>query len=109
MVKIVKLARSRLTQKKKSYTGVTCNCNMHLTPKCTVLSPAAITGIKELGMYAMLLCNNCVEQNKRDNFTLCRNLAKAEKIDSSDVHYSLIRDDHDFLCKLYNPAVDIRS
>ena len=86
MDKIVQLARSRLTQKKKSYTGVTCKCNMHLTPKCTALSPAAITGIKKLGMYAMLLCKICVEKNERDNFTLCRNLAKvAEKIDSSDV------------------------
>ena len=56
---------------------------MRPTPKCTALSPAAITGIEELGMYAMLLCNNCVEQNEGDNFTLCRNLAKlAEKIDS---------------------------
>ena len=59
---------------------------MHLTPECTALSPAAITGIKELGMNAMLLCNNCVEQNERDNFIRCRTLAKAaEKIDGLDV------------------------
>ena len=59
---------------------------MHLTPECTALSPAAITGIKELGKNAMLLCNNCVEQNERDNFIRCRTLAKvAEKIDSLDV------------------------
>ena len=32
------------------------------------------------------LCNNCVEQNERDNFIRCRTLAKvAEKIDSLDV------------------------
>ena len=38
---------------------------MHLTPECRALSPAAIAGIKELGMNAMLLCNNCVEQNEK--------------------------------------------
>ena len=63
-----------------------CNFNIHLTPECTALSPAAITGIKALGMNAKLLCNNCVEQNERDNFIRCRILAKfAEKIDSLGV------------------------
>ena len=70
----------------KSYTCVACNCNMHLTLECTALSPAAITGIKELGMKAVLLCNNFAEQNERDNFIRCRIPAKvAEKIDSLDV------------------------
>ena len=37
-------------------------------------------------MNDMLLCNNCVEQNERDNFIRCRTLAKvAEKIHSLDV------------------------
>ena len=59
---------------------------MHLTPECTTLSPAAITGIKKLGKNAMLLCNNCVEQNERENFIRCRTMAKvAEKIESLDV------------------------
>ena len=58
---------------------------MHLTPECTALSPAAITGIKEPSMNAMLLCNNCIEPNEKDNFIRCRTLAKfAEKIDSLD-------------------------
>ena len=52
---------------------------MHLTPEGTALSPAAITGNKELSMNAMLLCNNCVEQNERDNFIRCRTLAKLLK------------------------------
>ena len=70
----------------KSYTCVACNCNMHLTSECTALSSDAITGIKEFGMNAMLLCNNCVERNERDNFIRCRTLAKvAEKIDNLDV------------------------
>ncbi len=41
---------------------------MHLDPLCTGLSPAAINGIKDLGMNVMLLCNTCVENNERDNF-----------------------------------------
>ena len=58
---------------------------MHLTPDCTALSPAAITGIKELGMNAVLLCKNCVE---RDDFIRCRTLAKVtEKIDSLDGYW----------------------
>ena len=64
----------------KSYSCVACNCNMHLTPERTALSPDAITGIKELGMNAKLLCKNSVERNERDNFVRCRTLAKvAEK------------------------------
>ena len=63
---------------------------MHLTPECTALSPVAITGIKELGMNAMLFCNNCVEQNERDILICCQTLAKiAEKIDSMDVGVKL--------------------
>ena len=41
---------------------------MHLEPTCTGLSNVAINGIKELGRCAMLLCNVCIENNKRDNF-----------------------------------------
>ena len=47
-----------------SYSCVSSNCNMQLRPKCTVLLPAAFTGIKERGMNAMLFCNNCVKQNE---------------------------------------------
>ena len=80
MGKNCKTCKKAVNANEKSYTCVACNCNMHLTPECTALSPAAITGIKELGMNAMLLYNNCVEQNERDNFIRCRTLAKvAEK------------------------------
>ena len=41
---------------------------MHLTPECTALSIATISGIKELGVNVMVLCNKCVENNERDNF-----------------------------------------
>ena len=86
MGKNCKTCEKAVNANEKSYTCVACNCNMHLTPECTALSPAAITSIKELVMNAMLLCNNCVEQNERDNFIRCRTLAKfAEKIDSLDV------------------------
>ena len=86
MGKNFKTCKRAVYANEKRYTSVACNCNMHLTPECTALSPAAITDIKELGMNAMLLCNNCVEQNERDNFIRCRTLAKvAEKIDSMGV------------------------
>ena len=49
---------------------------VHVTPECTALSPAATTGIKELGMKAMLLCNNCIEQNERDNFVRCQTISE---------------------------------
>ena len=86
MGKNCKTCKKACNSNEQRYTCQACNCNMHLTPECTVLSPAAITGIKELGMNAMLLCNNCVEQNERDNFIRCQTLSKvAEKIDSLDV------------------------
>ena len=86
MGKNCKTCKRVVNANEKSYTCVACNCNMNLTPECTALSPAAITGIKELGMNAVQLCNNCVEQNERDNFIRCRALAKvAEKVDSLDV------------------------
>ena len=39
---------------------------MHLEPSCTGLSYVALTGIKELGLSCMLLCNTCIENNERD-------------------------------------------
>ena len=63
-----------------------CRYNKHLTPECIVLSPAAITGVKELGMDANFLCKIGFEQNERDNFIRCRTMSKvAKKIDSLDV------------------------
>ena len=86
MGKNCKTCKKAVNANEKSYTYVACNCNMHLTPECTVFSQAAITSIKELGKNAILLCNNCVEQNERDNFIRCQTLAKvAEKIDSLEV------------------------
>ena len=70
----------------KTYFCVSCNTHMHLTTECTALSPAAINGIIELGMNAMLLCNTCVENNERDNFIRGRALEKvSEKLESLDV------------------------
>ena len=66
MGKNCKTCKKAVNANKKSYTCVACNCKMHLTAECTALSPAAITGIKELGMNAMLLCYNCVEQNEQN-------------------------------------------
>lgn len=67
---------------------------MHLTTECTALSNVAINGIKELGLNVMLLCNDCLENNERDNFIRCRTIANvaekvfanvADKIDNLDV------------------------
>ena len=70
----------------KTYFCVSCNTHMHLTTECTALSTAAINGIIELGMNAMLLCNTCVENNERDNFIRGRALEKvSEKLESLDV------------------------
>ena len=63
---------------------------MHLTPECTALSTAAISGIKELVVKVMLLCNKCVENNERDNFIRGRALASvSEKLSTLDVGYEL--------------------
>ena len=86
MGKNCKAFKKAVNAVEKSHTCVACSCNILLTPECTALSPAAITGNKVLGMNAMLFCNNCVIQNERDNFIRCRNLARiAEKIDNLDV------------------------
>ena len=83
MGKNFKTCKKAANANEKSFSCVACNSNMHLTPESTALSPVAVTGIKQLDMNAILLCNNCVQQNKRDNFIRCRTLAKvAEKIDS---------------------------
>ena len=52
----------------------TCGCRMHLNEKCTQLSKTAISGIKELGQNALLICNNCVALKKRDKLieTACK-------------------------------------
>ena len=86
MGKNCKTCTKSVNANEKSYNCLACNGNMHLTPECTALSPAATTGIKELGVNAMLVCNNCVEQNERDNLIRCQTLTKvAGKIDRLDV------------------------
>ena len=53
---------------------------MRLTPEYTTLSPAAITGIRDLGMNAIIICKDCVKENDRGNFIHCRTPANvAEK------------------------------
>ena len=67
---------------------------MHLTTECTAISPAAIKGIKELGMNAMLKCNTYVENNERDHFIRGRALASvSEKMESLDVGEKLKKND----------------
>ena len=83
MVKNCNTCKKTVNANEKIYTRVAYNCSIW---SGTALLPAAITGIKELGMKAKLLWNICVEENELGNFILCRSLAKiAEKIDSLDV------------------------
>ena len=50
------------------YHCVGCDARMHLDTTCTGLTPVAVNGIRELGTRVMLLCNDCVANNKRDDF-----------------------------------------
>ena len=52
---------------------------MHLNPECTALSTAVISGIEELGVNVMLLCNKRAENNESDNFIRGRALASISK------------------------------
>ena len=59
---------------------------MYVIAKYTALSPAAINGLKESGMNAMLLSKNCVEINEQYNFIRGRAIASVfEKLESLDV------------------------
>ena len=81
-----KTCKKSIPSSEKTYMCVSCNCNMHLTPECIALSTAAISGIKELGVNVMLLCNKCVENNESDNFIRGRALASvSEKLSTLDV------------------------
>ena len=51
---------------------------MHLTAKCTKLSYNALSGIKEMGMNILLLCNTCVSANQQEKIKSL--LAKPDKV-----------------------------
>ena len=50
------------------YHCVGCDARMHLDTTCTGLTPVAVNAIRELGTRVMLLCNDCVANNKSDDF-----------------------------------------
>ena len=52
----------------KKYVCVSCNVKTHLDPSCTGLSQVEVIGIMEVRRLPMLLCNNSVISNDRDNF-----------------------------------------
>ena len=39
---------------------------MHLIPECAAYSPTAMTGMKQHGMNAMLICKDSNEQNEKE-------------------------------------------
>ena len=80
-----KTCKKSIPSSEKTNVCVSCNCHMHFTPECTALKTAAISGIKELGVNVIILCNKCVENIERDNFKRGRALASvSEKLSTLD-------------------------
>ena len=66
---------------------------MHLELTCTGFSQVAINGIKELGPLSMLLCNACLDNDRRDSFIRSRTIEKTmetSKPDSLEVNDRLL-------------------
>ena len=72
MGKLCKSCKKQISANEKPFQCVSCNTLLHMTTECTLLSQTAITGLRELGVNCMLLCNACVDKSERDNFIRCR-------------------------------------
>ena len=57
---------------------VACNTHLQLDPVCTGLTPAAVNGIKYLGLNCLLVCNNCVENEERAELNRCITIVRAD-------------------------------
>ena len=56
---------------------------MHFEPSSTGPTQVAVTGLKEAGQLAMLLCVKCLNNNERNNFLKCQTIDKMnEKIET---------------------------
>lgn len=78
-----KTCEHRITARDPVYHCIACDGEMHLTKKCTQLSEQVIAAIIELGANIMLLCNECVCQNKRDKFVKKAFTEKKQEEDST--------------------------
>ena len=72
----------------KKYVSVWCNVNKHFETSCTKCSQVAVNAILLLEQLAMLLLNNCVSNNERDNFIRCRSIEKMNKKIEAETHES---------------------
>ena len=61
-----KACKKPINENDPIYNCITCNCSMHLEVVCTGLSTVALNGILELGNNALLICNTCLSNGKRD-------------------------------------------
>ena len=76
MTEKCKKCKKPINARDRCFSCVSCNAQMHLESTCTGLNNTAINGIQDLGFNAMLLCDTCVLNNERDNFTKCRTMMK---------------------------------
>ena len=83
---------------------IACSCKIHLTEKCTNLSATAIAGITELKTNVMLLCNECVEQNKRDEI-----ISLIAKKEVSETNQSQITNIEKEMIELENSLLEIKT
>ena len=83
---------------------IACSCKIHLIEKCTNLSATARDGINELKTNVMLLCNDCVEQNKRDEIN-----SLIAKMEVSETNQSQITNIENEIIELKNSLLEIKT
>ena len=83
---------------------IACSCKIHLTEKCTNLSATAIDGITELKTNVRLLCNDCVEQNKRNEI-----ISLIAKMEVSETNQSQITNTEKEMIELKNSLLEIKT
>ena len=62
-----KTCRKEIGNTDTTFYCIACGVFMHLTTPCTGISKEGINGIVEIGQNIMLLCNDCVTRNRRDD------------------------------------------
>ena len=56
--KFCKTRKFEISTDEVNFHCFSCEVNFHLTKDCTALNDAALLGVKEPGMNALLLCND---------------------------------------------------
>ena len=62
-----KTCRKEIGNNDTTFYCIACGVFMHLTTPCTGITKEGINGILEIGQNIMLLCNDCVARNRRDD------------------------------------------